>query len=96
MRLWVVNLGAWPTSTSEDDLRHVIYNGDDVTPLYSMGYHGCQLRHSESSQDVVEFYSKWPKAIVDLRTPSPTSKLALRSVVRHAVPKNLDFLKIDV
>ena len=44
---------------------------------------------------MMEFYSKWPKAIVDLRTPSPV-EIGFALVVRHAVPKNLDFLKIDV
>ena len=92
---WVVNLGAWPTSTSEDDLRHVIYNGDDVTPLYSMGYHGVNFDTPNHRKIMMEFYSKWPKAIVDLRTPSPV-EIGFALVVRHAVPKNLDFLKIDV
>jgi hypothetical protein len=93
LSMWLVNLGANPSSTAEDGDRRVI-NGDDCSPLWPMGYHGVNFDIARNEQTTMAFYKSWPNAIVDLDGAPPPSIVS--KLVHHGVPKDIDFLKIDV
>lgn len=90
---WLVNIGANPSSTGEDGERRPI-QGDDCSALWRMGYRGLNFDVPENARSMAESYAPWPGALVDAGGHPPWQiGEALR---RHGVPRDIDFLKIDV
>jgi len=91
--LWLVNLGANPTSLGENGERRVV-RGDDCSPMWPMGYSGVNFDIPSNEKTMRAYYGKWPKAIVDLNMTAPMG--IATSLQLYGVPKDMDFLKIDV
>jgi len=93
LSMWLVNMGANPSSLSENGEREEM-PGDDCSPLWYMGYHGVNFDIPQNEPTMTEFYSQWPNAITDTKGVPPPD--VVKSLQHHGVPKDLDFLKIDV
>ncbi|CAE8734898.1 unnamed protein product [Polarella glacialis] len=90
---WLVNMGSTAHVLGQTAKR-TTGGGDICTPLYSMGYHGVNFDVPPHRSEIISFYKRWPRAIVDA-DGTPAHEIVAK-LQHHGVPLDLDFLKIDI
>lgn len=94
LSLYVVNLGANPSSVGETQNR-VVIQGDDTTALNFAGWKSVNYDVPEMASTTKNFFDKFEGAQLDTSGKITPSRIS-GDLQERGVPVDVDFLKIDI